>query len=292
MKFPLKFLTCLSLIYTSGVSHSGSVYAIDFSQIKHLKTVEEFNRALPRSDLRTLLEKIKNGQNVIFTKFGDGENFCMSGATGANCDGDSYNPWLSKALRKSLSELTLKKNVFLGLWGTPFPYDPNNNIYRYFESLLVDIHGHTQLPAEFVCYNLMINDDEFYRHPYMHEFVEFLQKTDRKKILICNQNNASLSSFLKVDHLITLPGKNWSLNYELYKQKLLDQIEKDAIVIIGGGMCSKVLINDITNTHEVTFLDIGCSFDFLSTKKRSRAFNHSLDVELDYYRDLIPKAYE
>ena len=44
------------------------------------------------------------------------------------------------------------------------------------------------------------------------------------------------------------------------KRRLERHVEPEAIILIAGGMCSKVLIDEITNDYDVTFIDLGCSF--------------------------------
>ncbi len=61
--------------------------------------------------------------------------------------------------------------------------------------------------------------------------------------------------------------------------------------MIAGGMCSKVLIDDITNQFDLTFIDLGSGFDLLGSKIKSRPWKHSYEDELTYYKDFIPHGW-
>lgn len=57
-------------------------------------------------------------------------------------------------------------------------------------------------------------------------------------------------------------------------------------------MCSKVLINDITDRYDLTFIDLGSAFDFLGGKVKTRPFKHSYEDYVNYYKDLLPPAWD
>ena len=59
--------------------------------------------------LEQVINALQGGRNVIFTKFGDGEFFCMQNTNGANSDGDTYSPWLADGLKKALGMLVKKE---------------------------------------------------------------------------------------------------------------------------------------------------------------------------------------
>lgn len=232
--------------------------------------------------LTELLQKLNNGENVIFTKFGDGEYACMTGSQGHNCDGDTYHSWLGDALKKALIGLSKKTNAFIGRWHY-------SHVYEYCNALAKK-HAVT---IPFVSYHLIMHDDTALQFPYMHQFVEFLVNTKRKKIIMANSMNHRLKDLFRADVYIEIPCQSWSYEYETWKQALEEHVEKDAIVLIAGGLCSKVLINDITDRYDVTCIDIGSSFDVMGGKIASRQPRlHSYEDELAYYKDLLPCADE
>ena len=76
----------------------------------------------------------------------------------------------------------------------------------------------------------------------MHDFVEFVAHTTRRKIVICNSMNRKLKSLFRADTLIEIPSRNWSFEYGTWKRSLERHVAPEAIILIAGGMCSKVLI--------------------------------------------------
>jgi hypothetical protein len=126
----------------------------------------------------------------------------------------------------------------------------------------------------------------------MYKFVKFIVNTHKKKILICNQRNSRLKDFFRADILINIPDRNWSYYYSTYKDIVKKHAENNCVILIAGGMCSKVLVNDITDEFDLTFIDIGSGFDLLGSKIKSRPWKHSYEDELEYYKDFIPKNWD
>lgn len=227
--------------------------------------------------LMDLLKKLEAGENIVFTKFGDGEYLCMLGIPGHNCDGDTYTFWLKNALKKSLINLSKKENVYIGKWHTA-------QVCNYYKRIVKPY----DITIPFVSYHLIMNDKDFLHVPYMYEFVKFVASTKRKKILFANKYNKRLKDLFKADIFIEIPENSWSLEYETWKTALEKHIEKDALILLAGGLCSKVLIHDITSAHDVSCIDIGSSFDILGGKRNSRGWQHSYEDEINYYYDLLP----
>jgi hypothetical protein len=200
---------------------------------------------LSNSFLLTIIEQLKAGENVIFTKFGDGEYNCMIGVKGCNSDQDTYHPWLARELKKSLIGLT-EKGAYIGKWAYGDP--------AHFYDQLV-------FPAviRWRYYQLLLNYDKnpltnsFMEYPYLYKFVEYLSSTTRHKVVICNARNNKLNKLLRSNIYIEMPYNNWSFDYQKWKHKISEVIEKNSIVVIAAGMCSKVLINDLAAEHEASF---------------------------------------
>lgn len=233
------------------------------------------------SFLLEVLKKLEAGENIIFTKYGDGEYYCMRGDTDENCDGDKYHPWLGEALKKSLVNLCKKPNTYIGKWWNP--ETPN-----YCDKIVAE-HG---LSVPWKWYHLFMNDDEFMKYDYMYKFVQFLHNTSRKKILVCNERNKRNKDFFKADVHVEFPSKSWSYEYEKWKNELEKHVVKDAIVLISAGLCTKVLIDDLSGKYDATFIDLGSSFDMLACQYPTRDWRHSYAAEIEYYKDFIPESWK
>jgi hypothetical protein len=233
---------------------------------------------MPSSFLLTIINKLEQGENVIFTKFGDGEYNCIVNNSGTNCDGDSYHPWLAARLKASFLNLLTKKNTYLGRWGTEC-------LNSFFEKLASE----KNLDIPWCSYHLVMNDDDYFRHDYMYKFVEFIINTKRKKIIVGNAQNAKLKDLFRADIYVTIPAQSWSYEYDKWLKIVESEVEENAIILISGGLCSKVLIDEITDRHKVTSIDLGSSFDLLVRKKKSRAWVHSYEDDFNYYKKLLPK---
>lgn len=241
-----------------------------------------------------VLKKLKSGENVTFAKFGDGEYLCMSqeylrtGGEAHNCDGDQYHPWLSAALKNAFVSLCKKPNTYIGRWHTINSGAKPAAIDAYYIGC-ARAHG-AEIP--FVSYHLIMNDDSFLCYPYMHELVEFLVNTKRKKIVMGNAHNRPLKELFRADVYVEIPPRSWSLEYDTWKDIVMSHLEPDAILLTAGGLCSKVLINEVTNHYDMTCLDIGSAFDIIGGNCFSRSPRyHTYQDELNYYHDLLPKGY-
>lgn len=265
-----------------------------------------------------ILDKLRRGENIIFTKYGDGEYLCMSEQPGANIDGDDRHPRLGKALRNALLSLSQKPNAYIGRWHPDNRFDPNVLLnfsrkpktyidgfdeiddlcisdqltYRHVGKGCDAFAQKYNITIPWVNYHLFMNDDDFNKHHYLHAFVEFVQSTHRKKIIVMNGINRRLLYFFKADIFIEIPAKNWSYQYEHWKTLILSHIEKDCILLVGGGTCSKVLIDDVTNMYHCTCIDLGSSFDMLASRKNTRGWRHTYADEVRYYVDLLPANWE
>lgn len=232
-----------------------------------------------------ILAKLKRGENIIFTKYGDGEYLCMMEHPGTNIDGDARHPDLGKALRNALLSLSQKPNTYIGRWH-------DGEQYRHIGIACDTFAREHNVQVPWVNYHLFMNDDTFNVHNYLHAFVDFVQTTHRKKIVIFNGANKRLFHLFKADVFIEIPPRNWSYNYEYWKTLIQSHIEKDCILLIGGGTCAKVLIDDITNSYDCTCIDLGSSFDMLASKKNTRGWQHNYSDEVRYYKDLLPENWE
>jgi len=148
------------------------------------------------------------------------------------------------------------------------------------------------LSVPWCSYYLVMNDDCFLKHDCMYKFVEFIVNTKRKKIIVANSQNTKMKDFFRANTYITIPSQSWSYEYDKWLKDVESEIEENAILLISGGLCSKVLIDEITDRHNITCIDLGSSFDLLARKEKSRPWQHSYEDELNYYKDFIPEDWE
>ena len=244
-----------------------------------------------------VIQKLKDNNSIVFTKFGDGEYYCMAGFEGANCDGDQYNPPLANALRYAflkLCDLSYDREdnrIVLGRWHYP-------DAVTYCSELYWNHQVEQNIPVKeipFVNYHLIYNDDDFNRTNLMYEFVSAVQKFSNYKVLITNTNNIRLETIFQADQFIPIQSNTWhTYQYEEIRNAV-DEILKDhlnALVLIAGGLASKVLIAELCEKYkQASFLDIGSGFDILATKRCTRDHKHSYEDEVKYYYDLLPENF-
>lgn len=226
---------------------------------------------------------IEQNTNFIFTKFGDGEYACMNFHPGKNCDNDTYTQWLGSYLIDSFKHLSTKENVFLGKWH-------DNNMVEFFNRIspiqkVNWVHYHSVMNASPVD-----GGDYFdsFSNKALFNLVKSIRNSDRKKIIVSNVNNKKLKDIFNADVFIEVSSQNWSSNYESYENNVLAEIEDSCILITAAGMCSKVLISNMSKKNEnITCIDLGSGFDLLATGVKSRPWRHSYADELEYYQDLF-----
>lgn len=238
-----------------------------------------------------MIDKIKNNERVIFTKFGDGEYLCMNYRHGMNCDNDRYTPELGTSLRKAFCILSSMENTYIGKWNDDTINSFNASLYyNYLQELNKPIQ---YIP--FVNYHLITNDQTFNTDTSLYHFVKTIQECHRNKIIISNEKNKRLMTIFKGNEYITIPSNSWYANgyyNELYND-IVSKLssEQDDMILISGGLASKVLIQEIASQfNKVSCIDIGSGFDILSRNVDTRGWFqfHSYHDECTYYKDLLP----
>ncbi len=179
----------------------------------------------------TYKEIIHNLDNCIdfsFSRFGDGEMFCMEGKDGMNCDRHEYFPDLGKALRNVLDN----PRGVMGL----MPLADN------LRSRNVDwVNGRCFCDA-------LIRGD-------LDLFMEALQ--DRYVILVGPWHLRNLE-FL--NWFIQVPTRNAWLEYDRIKKEIETHITVGNVIIYACGMMAPVLIHDLYR-EDITQIDVGAVFD-------------------------------
>jgi hypothetical protein len=230
-------------------------------------------------DTDEVTRRIQSSEQIIFVKYGDGELSCMLGHQGENCDGDSYTQSLRIELIHALYIFinSNNTNIYVGKWHDERLLQHTLDLYNL---------GTPQLTR----YHLIMNDNHFFNNSSMYNFLKTIQESSRKKIIVSNEKNIKMKYLFKADTYITVPPRNWFVDFNLFLEKVKSEICENCILFTAAGQGSKVLIaNLLTEFPRITCLDIGSSFDFLCQKNKSRAWEHSYEDEYNYYKNLLPK---
>jgi hypothetical protein len=265
---------------------------------------QEFAKPYISNAVKDMLDNLQKGKRVIFTKFGDGEGRCMMENTGwiCNCDGDRHTSELAENLRKSfvtLCDMSDNDNVYIGKW-----HDAQEHFITYYLGLLYDHLTKTNKSLKsipFVDYHYCYNICGFNETRVMYDFVKTLQNVKNFKIIISNGMNRNLSVIFKSNIFIEIPSNSWYAS-GLYQQ-LFDVVDKllgdhsDALVLMAGGLASKVLITNLAIKHnKASFVDIGSGFDILAQNRCTRGerpeYTNLYPYQIEYYRDLLPVDYK
>jgi hypothetical protein len=222
-------------------------------------------------------DRIKNNEQIVFVKYGDGETQCMLGYPGANCDSDPYTPALGAALRSSLRFYIEHKGCYVGRWHDGAFITP-----------VIEQLGMGE--PTWAPYHLVMNADAMYEHPHMHSFLETVQQTPRRKIVVSNGANAYMKPLFRADAFVEVPPCNWFVDFDSYFEQVKREVTDDCIVFTSAGQGSKVLIAELLRVCPgISCVDIGSSFDFICQRRVTRdRYMHNYDRELAYYADLLP----
>ncbi len=229
-----------------------------------------------------LCEQLKQNQQVIFVKFGDGEISCMRGARGYNCDKDPYTPSLRIGLIQSFLYYVGHPNAYVGKW------DASGQ--ETLQDILKVYLGGQQ--PKWVDYHLVMNDDKAFSNNSMYTFLETVQNLPRKKIILTNAANSRMPALFKAQAQIVVPPNNWFQEFKTFAELVESEITDNCVLFTAAGQGSKVMIAYLTSKYPtISCIDIGSSFDFLCQKKKTRAWNHTYEDQYNYYKKLLPEGW-
>jgi hypothetical protein len=261
-------------------------------------------------DLQIIVDKLKNNERVIFTKFGDGEYIAMrlTDINNHNCDGDIYTYDNGIELRKALCELSDRssnENIYIGRWiteeikvfynGLYYDYLVNNNKE---EKYIPWVDFQFVYPDEHI-----VNEN---KKRTLFNLVKAIQDAPLLKIVMSNIKNKKHQLIFKSDTFIEISESSWYAHglYNDVKNKLIEVLDKNkdkkAILLTSIGLCSKILINDMTKMYpNLSAIDIGSAFDILSRKYPTRGWGDGLEGfpncyknQLECFKELLPHNYD
>lgn len=277
---------------------------------------EYINREVYKKDFKINLEdiinKINNNNKIIVTKFGDGEYFCMNREKYyfmyENCDGDKFSNLLVEDLKTAFIELcndSINNDIYIGKWGNNSGEIEKENVCKYMISFLYNYNIKNNKPLvsmPYIYYDIFSLYNGFNETKIFYNFVKSLQNTNKKKIIITCKKNYNHKKIFKGDFFVEIPENSWY--YNGYFNILINTIENiiinnncyDCIILISAGLASKVIINNLRKKYNnVSFLDIGSGFDYLSQGKFTRGdifyYKFNYNDLYNYFKDLLGEDY-
>lgn len=215
-----------------------------------------------KNNLAMYIDMIKSGKPFCHVKVGDGELKCMRSPNNriVNIDSHPFSLELSKQLKQSIKELSIKDNVYFADWffDNFFKYSDEKSDRLFINNLVTKINFIKP-------FELIMAGWGNLETPFLKRFYNTIAKSKRQKIYVGPERLKSLKDFLKLDNFVEIPLVN---AYKVHKKtlnKILDVCKNDSIILISIGLSSPVLINDILKSFpDVTILDVGSGLDSLA----------------------------
>lgn len=206
-----------------------------------------------------LCDKIINYENFAFSRYGDGEFYCIFKKSGTNCDKSFYFPDLGEALRVAL----LHPDYYIG------------TRIAGFTSRIKDLLTECQIAYKAdVSMFSTANIKGYYK--------DFVRALDNRKVLLVSpeyMTNLGLFEFTQVK----VDANNCWLDKEQIITEIIEQLTgtEDVVVLFTAGMASCVFIDRLHSIYgdKHTFIDVGSSLDPYVNHK-SRSYIRNMDIKL------------
>ena len=197
-----------------------------------------------------LVERVRNNNIPHVTRFGDGEAICLNSTVGQNCDSHKYSSDLGEALKKALQHFAQTDNLWLGNWFWS-PYGP-------------EIHKivNESRPTEDWC------DHDIFLHSHHNNITDItnlyreVRKLKRRKVLVRPERISDADKITGATG-ITVPQLNGWQYYNETKDRILNSINDNDLVMVCWGMPAKPLISEILKNKKCIVWDTGSAFDGL-----------------------------
>ena len=198
-------------------------------------------KKVPPRDTQPLLSyltsMVREGKPASFVKLGDGEQACMDGEKGANCDGHPYSEplaWKLKMAFSALEKMTAPREGRTWVNVVPFSDQP------YFNCLL---HRNTN----------SLDD--------VKAFWAAVRESDKLKVFVGPRRLEPVAGMLKA-LFVEVPLVNAFSEYDAIREKLTWHAKAGTIFVFSAGFVSKVLIaNLLQRTQEISCIDAGSCWD-------------------------------
>jgi glycosyltransferase involved in cell wall biosynthesis len=187
-----------------------------------------------KSESRSLLSEfqhnIEETHNFSFVKRGDGEEACMAGNTGSNCDNHPYTDALGTKLKESFKFLETQKPVKI--------------VYFNQQS----------------DYNILLHRDDS-NPTAVKGFYRAIRNSSRRKVFVGPARLKGVATLLRTEFL-EIPLLDAFASHNTIWEQLNQRIQDNGIYMFSCGMPAKGLIADCIKLNpNITCLDLGSAFD-------------------------------
>lgn len=215
----------------------------------------------PNPLLWYLADCVRKGIPTTFCKLGDGEEACMRGDVGANCDGHPYTRELGEALKAAFK------------WFEPRQRNAERTVIN-----VVPFHDQRM-------YNILLhrNDSDV---DAVKVFWGAIRNSDKPKYFVGPARLKPAAAMLKAE-FVEIPLVNAFSDTDRIETQLRHKATPGAIFVFCGGMPSKVWIHKILMKEStLTCIDAGSAFDPLFVGQ-SRTEQLPMDFLLEHYAEWL-----
>jgi RNAse (barnase) inhibitor barstar len=178
------------------------------------------------------INRIKNNDFFSFSRWGDGEWFCMAGVPGANCDSHTYFPKMKDELNLALKKGN-QENNFKAIWPTT-----HGQISRNLRLIMNHISTNEYKIA---WANAIIWEDLVLREG-INKLTDVLK--EKNFIMVSNSDNANLP--INTD-FVEIPKVNCYNSKDKIKEDMIKMVEKYENPVFGlsASMATNVIIDEL-----------------------------------------------
>ena len=268
------------LKYIKGVyvHHFGGMSYTDKSiQIKEQKDGNNLFKILTSSiKVLSAEETLKEieflNKKMAYIRFGDGELQMMEGWEGYK--GNNYN--CDKLQDELLEAFQITDEDYK--IGIIYPYKDKkereifrNGNYDYIGAILDNSKRDKYLDSVALHYLSIVKPDII---------KEFIKKLNKKRImLVGGEHLKEVNKFLDIKYFVETPTTQSYYKIDEFYPEIIKNIKDIDIIVLGTGICSKVIQKRIWNEgHNVTTLDLGSFLDSLLGIKSRQWINSKKDI--------------
>ena len=241
-----------------------------------------------------LIHCIQNKIPVSFSKYGDGEFYCVTKDNGShsythNCDNDIYSNAKQNGLIESFKYMVNTfENSYITEWWEKFVPD-------FWETVVDD-----PLKIKWAKLNtFIIGDEDNLQNPDTLRKIQLyktIKESSMKKILVCNRFLTKAQQLFNLNTVITVSHNNW---FEESFSDILTQLKQEIsyteqpMILLCCGMAAKILIAELSKLYpHGIFLDIGSAVDYLCLKYDTRGRKYLYNDLVSMFSDLLPSDWD